>query len=200
MMKSHGGAAMGALHPNFIVGIGGSAGALNAYKALLDALPSNTGMAFIIVSHMNPTAYSHLAQILSRHTKMPVVVASNAMTIQRNHVYVIPADTDISIVSYTFKVVSPRSGRNKQIDLLFISLAESMKTHAIGIVLSGYDGDGTKGCKHIKTKGGITFAQDMSSEVAHMPLSAQASGCVDFVMPLDKIIDKLKRLAAALKT
>ncbi len=200
--KKKGGFAvdMGTIHPNFIVGIGGSAGALNAYKALLDALPSKTGMAFVIISHMSPTAYSHLAKILSRHTKMSVMVAANAMTIERNHVYVIPADADISIVNYTFKVVSPRSVRNKQIDLLFISLAESMKTHAIGIVLSGYDGDGTEGCKQIQAKGGITFAQDMSSEVDHMPLSAQASGCVNFVMPLDKIADKLTRLAGAHKT
>ena len=70
-------------HPNFIVGIGGSAGALNAYKALLDALPPNTGMAFVIASHIHPTADSHLAHILSLHTKMPVMAASGAMPIGR---------------------------------------------------------------------------------------------------------------------
>ena len=184
------------LHPQLIVGIGGSAGALNAYKALLETLPSNTGMAFVIISHMNPTAHSLLAKILTRHTKMPVTVASMAMPVLANHVYVIPPDSDLLIENYTFKVISPRSARNKQIDVFFCSLAEAMGVRAIGIVLSGYDGDGTEGCKHIKAHGGQTFAQDMSAEVDGMPLSAQASGSVDFVLPLDKIPSKLKSLAS----
>ena len=184
------------LHPQLIVGIGGSAGALNAYKALLETLPSNTGMAFVIISHMNPTAHSLLAKILTRHTKMPVTVASMAMPELANHVYVIPPGSDLLIENYTFKVISPRSARNKQIDVFFCSLAEAMGVRAIGIVLSGYDGDGTEGCKHIKAHGGKTFAQDMSAEVDGMPLSAQASGSVDFVLPLDKIPSKLKSLAA----
>ena len=190
---------MGALHPTLIVGIGGSAGALNAYKALLDAMPFNTGFAFVIISHMNPTAYSQLAEILSRHTKMKVMAASMAKPIRANHVYIIPPDSDLSIEKNKFKVISPRAKRNKQIDIFFVSLAEAMGVRAIGIILSGYDGDGTEGCKHIKAKGGKTFAQDMSAEVAHMPFSAQATGCVDFVLPLNQIPDKLKSLAAALK-
>jgi two-component system CheB/CheR fusion protein len=187
---------MGTLHPNFIVGIGGSAGGLKAYKALLDALPSNTGMAFVIVAHIMPTANSQLAQILSHHTKMTVMVASAAMPIRRNHVYVIPPDADLLIESYTFKVVSPRTRRNEQINVFLTSLAEAMGARAIGIILSGYDGDGSEGCKHIKAKGGTTFAQDMSAEVDDMPLSAQASGCVDFVLPPDKISDELQRLVS----
>jgi two-component system CheB/CheR fusion protein len=187
---------MGTLHPNFIVGIGGSAGGLNAYKAFLDALPSNTGMAFVIVSHILPTANSQLAQILSRHTKMTVIVASTAMPIRANHVYVSPPNADLLIESYTFKVVSPRTGRNKQVDLFLTSLAEAMGARAIGIILSGYNGDGTEGCKHIKAKGGTTFAQDMSAEIDGMTLSAQASGCVDFVLPPDKIPDELQRLVS----
>ncbi|MGK2862362.1 MAG: chemotaxis protein CheB, partial [Chitinophagaceae bacterium] len=175
-------------------------GALNAYKAILDALPSNTGMAFVIISHIAPTANSQLAEILSRHTKMAVTVASKTMPIHANHVYVIPPDADLFIENYTLKVISPRSGRSKQIDVFFASLAEAMGVRAIGIILSGYDGDGTEGCKHIQAKGGKTFAQDMTAEVDSMPLSAQAAGCADFVMPLDKIPGKLISLAAALKT
>ncbi len=190
----------GTLHPKLIVGIGGSAGALNAYKALLDAMPSDTGMAFVIISHMNPTAISQLTKILLRHTKMTVMVAAMAMPILANHVYIIPPDSDLLIENYRFKVISPRSGRNKQVDVFFVSLAEAMGMRAIAIILSGYDGDGTEGCKHIKAHGGKTFTQDMSAEVDFMPLSAQASGCVDFVLPLDKIPSKLKSLAAALKT
>ncbi len=179
---------MKTVQPKFIVGIGGSAGALNAYKALLDALPPDTGMAFVIISHMNPTAHSQLAKILSRHTKMSVTVASEAMPILANHVYVIPPDSDLTMDNYRFKVVSPRSGRIKQIDIFFISVANEMGARAVGIILSGYSGDGTVGCKHIKANGGKTFAQDMSAEVNFMPLSAQAAGCVDFVLPFNKIL------------
>jgi two-component system CheB/CheR fusion protein len=182
-------------HPNFIVGIGGSAGGLSAYKSLLDGLPPNTGMAFVFVSHIFPTANSQLAKILSNHTKMPVMVASTAMVIRANHVYVIPPNADLLIESHAFKVISPRSRRNEQIDLFLISLAEAMKTRAIGIILSGYDGDGAVGCKHIKAKGGTTFAQDTSAEVDDMSLSAQATNCVDFVLSPGKISDELQRLA-----
>jgi CRP-like cAMP-binding protein len=183
------------LNPTFIVGIGGSAGALNAYKALLDALPSNTGMAFVIVSPIHPTANSQLAQILSSHTKMPVMAASTAMPIRENHVYVIPSDADLLIESFTFKVASLRTRRNKQVDFFFISLAEAIGARAIGIILSGYGSDGTEGCKHMKANGGTTFAQDKSAKVDGMPLSAQASGCVDFVLPPNKISHALQRLA-----
>ena len=188
-----------ALQPKLFVGIGGSAGALNAYKALLEAMPPKTGMAFVIISHMNPTAVSQLAKILSRYTKMNVMVAAMAMPIYANNVYIIPSDSDLTIEKNKFKVVTPRSQRNRQIDIFFISLAEAMGERAVGIVFSGYDGDGTEGCKHIKAHGGKTFAQDMSAEVDSMPLSAQASGCVDFVIPIENIPDKLKSLAAAIK-
>ena len=187
------------MYPKLIVGIGGSAGALNAYKALLEAMPFDTGFAFVIISHMNPIAVSELANILSRHTKMTVKAASMAMPVRANNVYIIPPDSDLSIEKNKFKVIFPRSKRNRQIDIFFISLAEEMGTRAIGIILSGYNGDGTEGCKHIKAHGGKVFVQDTSAEVDSMPLSAQASGCVDFVMPLHKIPDKLKNLAAAFK-
>ena len=189
---------MSSTQPKFIVGIGGSAGALNAYIALLDALPSNTGMAFVIISHMMPTANSLLAEILRKHTKMSVVVASDAMSILADHVFVIPPNSDLTMENYRFKVISPRTGSNKQVDLFFISLGNEMGVRAVGIILSGYDGDGTLGCKHIKANGGKTFAQDMSAEVYSMPLSAQAAGYVDFVLPLNKIPNMLEKLAAAL--
>ena len=185
--------------PTFIVGIGGSAGGLNAYKALLDALPPETGIAFVIVSHIVPTANSQLVQILSGHTKMPVLMACRAMPIRANHVYVCPPNADLLIESNTFKVVSPRTRRNAQVDVFFTSVAAAMGPRAIGIILSGYDGDGTEGCKQIRAKGGTTFAQDMSAEVNGMPLSAQASGSIDFVLPPDRIVVELRRLVSASK-
>ena len=186
---------MRALRPNFIVGIGGSAGALNAYTALLDTLPSHTGMALVFVYHVHPTANTHLAEILSRHTHMPVMLTSTAMPIQANHVYVLAQNTDLRIEHDAFKVLSPGLRRGKQIDFFFISLAESMEARAIGVILSGYDGDGTEGCKHIKAKGGTTFAQDASAEVGGMPLSAQAAGCIDFVLSPQSIARALSRIS-----
>ena len=186
---------MGPSRPNFIVGIGGSAGALGAYKALLGALPPDTGMAFVIVSHMLPHAQSQLAKILSRHTNMPVRVVYEAMPIQANSVYVIFPNADILFEDYAFKVVSPRNVRNTQIDIFLLSLAESLGARAIGVILSGYDGDGTEGCRHIKAKGGTVFAQDFSAEVDGMPLSAQSAGCIDFVLSPEDIAQELVRIA-----
>jgi len=185
---------MGRQKPNFIVGIGSSAGGLNANKALLDALRPDTGMAFVIVAHLMPTANSHLVEILSRHTKMKVMLASQAMPIWANHVYVIPPNADLTIESYAFKIVTPRITRNNQVDLLLTSLAEDMGANAIGIILSGYGGDGAEGCKQIKAKGGTTFAQDKSAEISNMPVSAQDLGFVDFVLPPSKISDELTKI------
>lgn len=181
--------------PSFIVGIGGSAGGLIAYKEFLDALSPRTGMAFVFVAHLLPSASSQLALILARHTNMKVSVAAQGMALLRNQVYVIPPDADLSIEGQFFNVVTPRTGRNKQIDLFFVSLAAAMGTQAIGVVLSGYNGDGTQGCVEIKARGGKTFSQDDSAEVTDMPRSAERSGNIDFVLSPAKIADELNRLA-----
>lgn len=185
---------MRTLRPKFVVGIGASAGGLNAYKALLNTMPANSGMAFVIVSHLLPAANSQLADILSRHTKMPVSVARTAMPVLPNHVYVCPPNADLLVENHSFRIVSPRTKRNVAVDLLFTSLAEAVGARAVGIVLSGYDSDGTEGCRQIKAKGGITFAQDTSAEVGDMPLNAHAAGCVDFVLPPDQISRRLQEI------
>ena len=180
--------------PNFVVGIGASAGGLNAYKAFFDALPPNTGMAFVVISHLLPAAHGQLAEILSRHTKMKVMLAASGMKVRANQVYVIPANADLSIENGVLNVVTPRISRNSQIDIFFASVATAMGARAVGIVFSGYDGDGAEGCRRIKAVGGTTFAQDSSAEVSEMPLSAQATGCVDFVLSPDKIPAELGKL------
>ena len=181
-------------HPSFVVGIGASAGGLNAYKSFFDALPSDTGMAFAVISHIHPAAHSQLAEILSRHTKMTVELAASGMEVLANQVYVIPGNADLLIENGALRVVSPRTRRNAQIDIFFASLAIAMGERAIGIVFSGYDGDGAEGCKRIKAAGGTTFAQDTSAEVSGIPFSAQATGCVDFVLSPDKIPAELDKL------
>ncbi len=189
---------MNTTRPSCIVGVGGSAGALNAYKVLLQSLTVDTGMAFVIISHLTPDAHSQLALILSRCSTMPTVVASSGMPISANCVYVIPANADLEIYDDTLRVISPRSRRNAQIDIFFASLAAARGTHAIGIVFSGYDGDGTRGVQSIKENGGTTFAQDSSAEVDSMPTSAHASTYVDFVLPPDKIAAALIEMGARL--
>ena len=189
------------MSPHFVVGIGGSAGGLKAYLALLDALPPRTGMAFIVIAHMSPQGESLLPQILARNTRMPVAQASEDMAIRANHVYVIPPNVDLLMKQGIFKVTSPRTmsgGHHKQVDYFLTSLADDMGPRAIGIILSGGDGDGTEGCKRIRLKGGTTFAQDLSAEVGSMPLHAQAAGCVDFVLPPDQISLELVRIAERL--
>jgi len=181
-------------HPDFIVGIGGSAGSLSAFTALFEAMPINTGMAFIVVTHLKPGSNSMLDQILSRSTYMPVVLAATGLLVHENCVYVIPPSSDLSIEGYSLKVVSPPRRMCRQVDCLFRSLADSKGAHAIGIILSGYLRDGTEGCKHIKAKGGTNFVQDRSAEVSSMPLNALASGCVDFVLPPEKIPSELLKL------
>ena len=180
--------------PNFVVGIGASAGGLNAFKAFFDALPADTGMAFVVISHIYPAAHSELPEILSRHTKMFVVLAASGTKVRANQVYVIPGNADLTIESNLLKVVSPRIRGNSQVDLFFISLAAAMGARAVGIVFSGYHRDGAEGCRRIKAAGGITFAQDASAEVSGMPLSAQATGCIDFVLPPNKIPDELQKM------
>ena len=191
---------MKTLNPNFVVGIGGGAGALTAYKAFFEELPATTGMAFVVIFHMNPAANNQLASVLSRHTKMPVIIPSTGMPVRKNHVYVIPSSTDLCIESDTFKVISPCTNKGRTVDFFLVSLAEALGPRAIAIILSGHGHDGTDGCKRIKAMGGTTFSQDRSAEVAGMAASAQASGGVDFVLPAGKIPAELQRLVRSANT
>ncbi len=161
----------------------------------MDALPSHTGMAFVFVSHLLPTANSQLAQILSRHTNMPVLVASTAMPIRANHVYMSPPDADLLMWEPYLQSRLPTHSEARADNCLFLSLAEAMGARAIGIILAGYGGDGIEGCKHVRAKGGTTIAQNMSADINGMPLSAQASACVDFVLPPQGITLELSRIS-----
>ena len=126
---------------------------------------------------------------------MAVVLAASRMKVQANEVYVIPGNSDLLLEDQTLIVVSPRNRRNTQIDIFFSSIALAMGPRAVGIVFSGYDGDGAAGCKRIKAAGGTTFAQDNSAEVSGMPMSARATGCVDFVLPANKMPEELQKMS-----
>src|SRR5439155_277799 len=181
-----------------VVGVGASAGGLEALSQLLRNLPSDTGMAFVLVQHLSAKHESILASILARETSMPVQEATEDMPIQPDHVYVIPAGQDMVIKDGTLGLRPrlPADGRHMPVDLFLRTLADVQGSQAVAIVLSGTGTDGTLGCKAVKAAGGISFAQDPSSaRYDGMPRSAIAAGCVDLVLPPDEIAREIQRLA-----
>ncbi|MEP7344441.1 MAG: chemotaxis protein CheB [Gemmatimonadaceae bacterium] len=177
-----------------IVGIGASAGGFEAFRQLLGHLPAESGMAFILVQHLDPRHDSRLAELLAKSSAMPVIEAANGLQIRANHVYVIPSNTNLG-VARGLLVLTPRGdarGPHLPIDFLFRTLAEDQQGKAIGVVLSGTGSDGTLGLCEIKAVGGITFAQEeRSAGHAGMPTSAIDSGCVDFVMSPEQIAERI---------
>lgn len=180
-----------------VVGIGASAGGLEAFTLLLKNLPADTGLGFVLVQHLDPQHASALTQLLTRATSMPVREVTNNQRVERNHVHVIPPNTSLSIVQGRLKLQPRRNtgGAHRSIDFFFESLAQDQRERAIGVILSGTATDGTLGLEAIKAEGGITFAQDDSAKYDSMPRSAAAAGCVDFVLPPEEIARELARIA-----
>jgi two-component system CheB/CheR fusion protein len=181
-----------------IVGIGASAGGLEAFTQLLNYLPTDTGMAFVIVQHMAPEPESALSVILGRATEMPVHEAQDGMAVAPNQVYVIPPNASMTIDRGVLKL-KPRPRNNglfMSIDTFLLSLAEDRGNKAVGVVLSGADSDGARGIEAIKAAGGVTFAQCQdSAQVDSMPNTAIATGQVDFILPPDEIAEKLAEIS-----
>src|SRR5262245_4945391 len=181
-----------------VVGIGASAGGLEAFRQLLEHLPTDTGMAFVLVQHLDPKRESVLAELLSKATKMSVKEVKDGMRVEPDCVYVIPRNTNMAIENGALRL-SPREApreRRRPIDHFLRSLAVEERDRAIGVILSGTASDGTRGLEVIKAEGGITFAQDeKTAEYDGMPRSAINAGCVDFVLPPERIAEELARLA-----
>ncbi|HEX4809977.1 MAG TPA: chemotaxis protein CheB [Bryobacteraceae bacterium] len=167
-----------------IVGVGASAGGLNAFVRLLKALPANTGMAFVLVQHLDPHHESQLPGILRTSTDMPVHTVEDGMTVRPNEVFVIPPNSTMILEDGVLRLASRGPGLHLPIDAFFESLARVQGSRAIGIVLSGNASDGSLGVRAIKEECGLTFAQDEgSAQHIGMPRNAIATGAVDFVMP-----------------
>jgi two-component system, chemotaxis family, CheB/CheR fusion protein len=185
--------------PRFpIVGIGASAGGLEAFTQLLRALPNNTGMAFVFVQHLDPTHETILTDLLSKVTGMPTSQVQDGTPVQPDHVYVIPPNHSLTVSGGILHLGSRDSshGRHLPIDIFLASLADDQGARAIGIILSGTGSDGAVGLRAIKSAGGVTFAQDeRSAQHAGMPHSAVVAGAVDLVLPPDKIAVELTRIA-----
>ncbi|MBI3549225.1 MAG: PAS domain-containing protein [Elusimicrobia bacterium] len=180
-----------------IVGIGASAGGLEAVSQLLSHLPADTGMAFVVVQHLDPTRESLLPMILQKATEMPVAQAKNGVRILPNRVYVIPPNTHMIIVGGKLTLIPrPEGIHAMSVNCFLSSLADDRGNKAIAVILSGTASDGATGVKAIKSEGGIVFAQDEES-AGHfgMPQSAAATGVVDFVLPPEKIAKELASIA-----
>ena len=182
-----------------IVGIGASAGGLEAFTQLLTALPESTGMAFVLVQHLDPARESQLAEILSRTTIMPVKTIEDGMAVEPNTVYVIPPNTGLTIAEGALHI-SPRSSErvpHLPIDRFFEALSEEQRRLSIGVILSGNGSDGTQGLKAIKSQCGVTFVQkEITAKFDGMPHSANASGAVDFVLSPAEIARELARISS----
>ncbi|MEK7769032.1 MAG: chemotaxis protein CheB [Pseudomonadota bacterium] len=180
------------------MGIGASAGGLSAFTKLLKALPLDTGMAFVLVQHLDPKHISLLPELMARATSMPVIEASDGLWVEPNYIYVMPPNCTLALLHGVLHLM-PRPdmrGKHMPIDDFFQSLAQDRQNNAIGVILSGTASDGTLGLQAIKVAGGITFAQsEDSAEYSGMPHSAIATGQVDFVLPPENIASELARIA-----
>lgn len=180
-----------------IVGIGASAGGLEAFTELLSALPVTTGMAFVLVQHLDPAHPSLLTSLLSRTTTMPVQEVKDGVRVEPNHVYVIPPNTSMTLADGALRL-SPRLARapHLPIDQFLVSLGDQQRRLAIGVILSGTASDGCEGIRAIKAHCGITFAQDeASAQYGGMPHTAKDTGAVDYVLPPRAIAQELARIS-----
>lgn len=183
--------------PRFIVGIGASAGGFEAYSQFFSKLPADTGMAFIVVQHLDPAHESILPELMAKMTKMPVKQVTQGMPLKANEVYVISPNTHIAVSHGHLKITARGEKRpSMTIDHLFRSLADDQKDHAMGLLFSGTSSDGALGIEAIKHAGGITFAQDeASARYSFMPNAAIATGCVDFILTPGEMAQELAKIS-----
>ena len=178
-----------------VAGIGASAGGLEAFVQLLKGLPTDTGMAFVLVQHLDPKHDSQLAGLLGRATQMPVCEAVDGQILRPNRVHVMPSNVLMTVASGRLILV-PRGNEMSPIDSFLRSLAAEYGESGVGVVLSGTGADGTAGVEAVKAAGGITFAEDSASaKFSTMPENAVASGFVDFVLSPERIGIELARIA-----
>ena len=180
-----------------IVGIGASAGGVEAFIKLIRELSVSSGLAYVLIQHLDPTHKSHLIEILSRETKIPIVEVTEGMAIEKDKIFIIPSADDIILHNNKFKLSARSShpGLHLPIDGFFKSIASNYRDHSVGIVLSGTGADGSEGLKYIKNAAGITFVQDPKTcKFDGMPLNAIATQDIDFILPPESIAQELERI------
>ena len=173
-----------------IVGLGASAGGLDALEQFLAHVPNASGLAYVVVQHLDPTQKAMLTELLQRATSMPVREATASTLVEPDMVYVIPPNRELTVVGGRLHLAEPAQPRGLRlpIDVLFCSLARDQGERAIGVVLSGMGADGTMGLQAIKSQGGLTLAQEpASAQFDSMPKSAIAAGACDIVAPATEL-------------
>ncbi len=187
------------VQPTCVVGIGASAGGLEALQQFLTFLPGDTGMAFVIIQHLSPDHKSLLADILGKDTVMPVVEVKDGMRVERNHIYMIPPKYNLEIVSDVLRLREYNHRNiNHPIDIFFRSLAAAYENRAVAVILSGTGSDGTNGIRSIKDKNGVIIVQSPeSAKFDGMPRNAIATGFVDLVLNPDSIAREMRHIAAS---
>ena len=185
------------LHPTCpVVGIGASAGGLEAFHEILQALPDNTGVAFVFIQHLDPRHVSILSELLAKSTRMPVLQVKDQMRVEPNKVYVIPPNVGMRLSDGKLLLTERTGGPGPHlpIDEFFRSLAEDRGSRAIAVILSGTASDGTLGLRAVKGAGGITLAQDHTAKFDAMPRNAIAAGWVDLIMSPTEIAHEILRI------
>lgn len=177
-----------------VAGLVASAGGLDAFKKFFAVMPADSGIAFVLVPHLDPTHASLMVELLTRHTSMPVVEAAEGMAVEANRVYIIPPNKNMTIASGVLRLTGPVESRSWQtsIDLFLRSLADDQEEQAICIILSGTGSHGTLGLKAVKAAGGMAMVQDpKTANYAPMPESAVATGLADHVLPVEQMPEAL---------
>ncbi|AHB47873.1 histidine kinase [Hyphomicrobium nitrativorans NL23] len=176
--------------PFAVVGLGASAGGLDAFQRFLDAVSPDSGMAFVLIQHLDPTHVSMMSELLARHTKMPVVEAANGMPVEVDHVYLIPPGAYLALRNGSLWLSKPhdRHGARMPLDFFLCSIAHECGERALCAILSGTGTDGSLGLKAVHEQGGLVVVQD-PHEAQHdgMPRSAIDTGCTDFILPIAKV-------------
>lgn len=176
----------------YVVGIGASAGGLDAIQTLFDHVPNNTGMAFIIIQHLSPDFKSLMPELLSKHTSMPIYTAKDKQTIKPNCIYLNQRTKNLHIKGKKLYLLDkgPKHNLNLPIDIFFHTLGEEYKEKAIGVILSGTGSDGSRGIRTIKEGGGTIVVQDpISAQFDGMPNSAITTNIVDYILSPEKIAE-----------
>ncbi|HEX7957565.1 MAG TPA: chemotaxis protein CheB, partial [Pyrinomonadaceae bacterium] len=177
-----------------VVGVGASAGGIRAFREFFANVPERSGMAYVVILHLSPDHESQLAEVLQHSTRMPVAQVTGRVTIEPDHVYVIPPNQSLSMVdgSLVLSDVTSVEERRAPVDIFFRTLAESRRAHAACVVLSGTGADGSMGLKRVKERGGVAVVQDPEeAEYADMPRNSIATGLVDYVLPVAEMPARL---------
>jgi|AGTN01.1.fsa_nt_gi Methylase of chemotaxis methyl-accepting proteins len=193
---------LNAAKPTAVVGLGASAGGVEALCRFFNAVPAGSGLAFIVYLHFPPHATSHLAGILGQRTALPVSAATPDEDIQPDHIYVVPPGMLATLAEARIDLSAQEHVRNP-IDTLFCSLASEYGERAVGVVLSGTGSDGSRGIEAISARGGLTIAQDGGEDDSNhpeMPASAIATGVVDLVLPIEEMASRLMAYAKDLSS